>query len=1106
MARLDKTTFDEIVALLAPAMGSLHSRQAFVTQSLYDAPLLVQHIDYDGNAQQFTVHLVRECVQFGQIAPGQLAVVALLAHVREQVGYDGQQKIDRIITGITREHTETPFEFIGAAGDGAHIFISYSRMNLPFVQQLTRDLQARGINIWIDKVGLKAGTPDWENALREAIKQSDGVVLVASPESRLSPYVRDELAIAKAAKRTLYPVWAAGDEYSDCIPMGMGYIQSVDMRGDAYERGVDELVAVLAGTKTPDMGESATAPTDEEPSPVPPDFEPRNPYKGLRAFRAEDRSDFFGRDALIAELIEALRFEKGQPRFLAVVGASGSGKSSVVMAGLLPALVDGALNGSQHWRYLNSIVPGTHPLENLTIALAELFPEKSQTAIREDLDNLNTRGLHTLAKQAAKNTRLVLYIDQFEELFTLTASEDERRHFIDLLTTAVTEPDGALLVILSLRADFYDRPLEYNALGKLIEEQQRAVLPLTLADLYDVIEQPARLDDVRVTFEDGLVTDILFAVRDEIGALPLLQFTLDQLFERRDGQTLTHVAYADIGGVRGALTKHAEQTYLDLPSDEHRRMARALFLRLIEPGTTEQDTTRRRADRSEITLPDPQQTRILSETAEIFVNARLLIRAENTIEVAHEALIREWDRLKLWLNEARDDLRLQKKISVDTADWIADGRQSDYGALYSGRILREAQSWGQRSLPSLDEIAFLRAGAERQAQLEALEEHRKRELNKAAQRAEKSREASLKAANQARLILTALIATAIFGVIAFFVANAQYVETLDRANATLTTVANAVAAADAQLSDATATLGYVQDQATVFSVQQARAGTQVAGLGIVPQREVALSPQDIIAEATQIAALAAWQPLQQEFNGIEMVQVPAGCFWMGTILFSDTSVHQQCFDAPFWIGKYEVSYAEYARFIDDGGYDNPDYWTEAGWDWRGENTILQPSAWENSPFNAPQQPVVGVSWYEAMAYARWAEMALCSEHEWEYAARGPNSTLYPWGNEFVADNWVYSGNSGGSPAIVGSRPDGASWVGALDMSGNVWEWTLSVYEEYPYVTDDGREDISSNLWRVLRGGSWFNPYDDARAVYRDSNLPRNRDSRFGFRLCRPPSR
>jgi formylglycine-generating enzyme required for sulfatase activity len=309
-----------------------------------------------------------------------------------------------------------------------------------------------------------------------------------------------------------------------------------------------------------------------------------------------------------------------------------------------------------------------------------------------------------------------------------------------------------------------------------------------------------------------------------------------------------------------------------------------------------------------------------------------------------------------------------------------------------------------------------------------------------------------------------------------------------------------------QAADAQALRNTVIFEATAFSVQQERAGTQVGGLGMIPQREVTISAQDIIAEATQIAVLAAWQPISQEFNGIEMVQVPAGCFWMGSIFHSDHAdapVHQQCFDAPFWIGKYEVSNAEYTRFIDDGAYDNPDYWTVEGWDWRRENTILQPEEWENRAFSAPRQPVIGVNWYEAVAYAHWSEMRLCSEREWEYAARGPNSYMYPWGNEFVPDNLVYRENSGNNTAPVASRPGGASWVGALNMSGNVWEWTLSEGRDYPYITEDGRENIISNSRRVMRGGSWHNNEISARAMYRLLSDPFTREVTRGFRLCRP---
>ena len=159
----------------------------------------------------------------------------------------------------------------------------------------------------------------------------------------------------------------------------------------------------------------------------------------------------------------------------------------------------------------------------------------------------------------------MLVVDQFEELFTLTATEEERQHFLDLLVTAVTEPSGPLLVILTLRADFYDRLMQYPEFYRLFDKHHISVLPMESDDLRMVIEQPARLPDVQLTFDGDLVGDLLFEMRGQAGALPLLQFTLDQLFEQRDGHLLSLQAYHKMGGVKGALSRHAEQTYQALP-------------------------------------------------------------------------------------------------------------------------------------------------------------------------------------------------------------------------------------------------------------------------------------------------------------------------------------------------------------------------------------------------------------------------------------------------------------------------------------------------------------------------------------------------------------
>ena len=235
-------------------------------------------------------------------------------------------------------------------------------------------------------------------------------------------------------------------------------------------------------------------------------------------------------------------------------------------------------------------------------------------------------GLHQLATTLthSKSTRVLLCIDQFEELFTQTSAQEEREQFLELFVTALSEPRGQVIVVLTLRADFYDRVLSSSVLGPLIEQHQCAVLPMDIQELRMVIEQPARLADVQLTFEGDLVGDLLFEMQGQAEALPLLEFTLDQLFGRRRGHQLTLEAYQEIGGVKGALVRQAESTYASLPSEEHRRLARVMFLRLIEPGATEQETTRRRAARSELLLADPKETVLLEEVSEAFIRARLV--------------------------------------------------------------------------------------------------------------------------------------------------------------------------------------------------------------------------------------------------------------------------------------------------------------------------------------------------------------------------------------------------------------------------------------------------------------------------------------------------
>lgn len=494
----------------------------------------------------------------------------------------------------------------------------------------------------------------------------------------------------------------------------------------------DGAVADIAMQLLPtDISTDHTIPSTPPPLPVPPDSpsipiiaspsEPRNPYKGLRAFHQEDARDFFGRDELIQGMISHLRHlltraeeQADTARFLAIIGPSGCGKSSVVQAGVMPRLQADAITSSEVWTYLLPMTPGKHPITALAIALDKYMIGSSIESLCDELNKPAARGLHMLARQIADQpaAKVVLVVDQFEELFTQTEDETERQQFIDVLLTACTEPGGVVIVLLTLRADFYDRPMAYRQLGQLIEQQHETVFPLSVSELLAVIEQPAALDDVQITFEDSLVRDMLLEMQGQHNALPLLQFTLDQLFQRRAKRLLTHHTYEEIGGIRGALSLKAEQIYESLPSKAHRDLARALFLRLIDLGGTEQETTRLSIALNTFTFAYAVQTQMMREVITAFTEARLLTTSQgddkaSNVEISHEALIRAWPHYMEWQREFRWDAHMQRSINRDATAWVQYGKRRD--RLYRSTQLSEAQLWAQRNVPNEQELTFLQA-------------------------------------------------------------------------------------------------------------------------------------------------------------------------------------------------------------------------------------------------------------------------------------------------------------------------------------------------------------------------------------------------------------
>ena len=443
--------------------------------------------------------------------------------------------------------------------------------------------------------------------------------------------------------------------------------------------------------------------------------EDRNPYKGLRAFDESDAGDFSGRDRLVAQLVSEL----GANRFVAVVGPSGAGKSSAVRAGLLPALRSGALPGSEHW-FVTTLVPGAHPDEELEAALLRIAAQHPPDLL--EVLRAGPRGLsRALRRVLPEHGELVLVIDQLEELFTLCGDEAERRRFLDGLAAAVTEERSRLRVIITLRADFYDRPLRYEAIGRLVRDGTMPVLPLAADELEQAIVEPAHR--VGAEFEPGLVSEIIADVADQPGALPLLQYALTELYEARVSNLLTRDAYQRIGGVTGALATRAEELFAEA-DPEDQTLLRRLLTRLVALGEGREDTRRR------VLVGEVTGLSITDEIVDRFGRARLLsfdrdpASREPTIEIAHEALLQEWPRLRNWLDDDRDGLRIHRHLTDTSRAWIAAGR--DDGELYRGGRLESATAWSHDHAEDLNdaEREFLAASVARHdADIATAKEH-----------------------------------------------------------------------------------------------------------------------------------------------------------------------------------------------------------------------------------------------------------------------------------------------------------------------------------------------------------------------------------------------
>jgi WD40 repeat protein/DNA-binding SARP family transcriptional activator len=458
--------------------------------------------------------------------------------------------------------------------------------------------------------------------------------------------------------------------------------------------------AWLAGEAPPGQKEA-----DERPAAV------ICPYKGLVRYEPDDAEYFFGRERLVAELVTHLV----GAGLVGVVGPSGSGKSSLVRAGLLSALADGVLPGSDRWRQV-LVRPGEHPMVALGLALGAGGPVAA--AMANGYQGTATgdgggagdspaagRGAANVVLAAATGApgRLVLVVDQFEEVFTACRDEAERAAFLTALVEAARATDGPVSVVVAVRADYYGPCAADPGLAGLLAANHVLVGPMDPDELRRAIQLPARRAGLRL--EPGLAEAMIGEVAEEPDGLPWLSCALLESWQHRQGRTLTVAAYRQAGGVRGAVARLAERAWLGLEPDQQ-AVARRILLRLAGPGEGEA-VVRRRVPLEEFTTTQDQ---LVLTVLEALADQRLVTKTEDAVEVAHEALLREWPRLRGWLEDDVQGRALHRHLIGAAREWDRSGR--DPGELYRGARLTGALDWARDHDADLNQLerGFLDAG------------------------------------------------------------------------------------------------------------------------------------------------------------------------------------------------------------------------------------------------------------------------------------------------------------------------------------------------------------------------------------------------------------
>jgi WD40 repeat protein len=642
------------------------------------------------------------------------------------------------------------------------VFLSHATADKPVVEELARILTNRGFSPWLDKWNLIPGDP-WQEAIEKALEDCAACAVCLGP-SGTGPWQIEEMRAAIDARVSdrsrqfrVIPVLLPGSERGEPsrYPAFLRATTWVEFRETLEdEKALHRLISGIRGLPPgPDPGEAVA--------------EGVCPYRGLQVFDVGDSLFFFGREALTEWLLDKLRTDRSGNRFLAIVGPSGSGKSSLARAGLAAALKQGKIPGSDAWPAV-ICKPGAQPLESLAIALAGAARlGDSPSAVLNLIRDLGTNPslLHLTTRlslrEAPADRRFVVLVDQFEEVFTLCPDETQRRAIIDNLLHAATMADGQTVVVLTLRADFYGRCAAYPDLAAAVSDRQSLVGPMTRDELRSAIERPAYLTGCEL--EGGLADLLMNEVEPQPGSLPLLEHALLQIWERKEGgRRLTIDAYREIGGVAGALEKQAEEVYTNF-SDEEKETCRRVFLRLVQVDEQGRATKRRLGRDDLAPANSPVETVVFRLT-----DARLLTTGQEkqpTVELVHEALLNNWARLKQWIEQDREALRTRRRLDEAVAEWL--GKNRDPSFLLEGGRLAQVEEWAESHAAEMGpdarelmEGSIASRDQERQrelAQVKALEEEQRRRADAEHLRAEEQ----LRARRRLRKWTGAAIATAL---------------------------------------------------------------------------------------------------------------------------------------------------------------------------------------------------------------------------------------------------------------------------------------------------------------------------------------------------------